>query len=86
MLKQVKVKVGDDSILGTVYKNELLIANIVEVGDTINVDGKEIKVLSSTVDYRDNILKIELAKASQSKEKKSDGKSTKGWSNSQFSR
>tara|TARA_R110000744_G_scaffold103884_1_gene199055 strand:- start:2991 stop:3233 length:243 start_codon:yes stop_codon:yes gene_type:complete len=80
MLKEVKVKVGDEFIRGALYKGELLIANVLEVGETINVDGKEMKVLSSTVDYRDNLLKIKvLAKASLPKEKKSDGKQqTKG--------
>jgi hypothetical protein len=34
--------------------------------------------MSSTVDMRDGILKIKLAKASQSKGEKSDGKSTQG--------
>jgi hypothetical protein len=77
MLKQVIVKVGDESINGSMHEDELLIANVIDVGDVINVDGKE--VLSSSVDYRDNVLKINLAKASKpKKEKKSDGKSTKG--------
>jgi hypothetical protein len=79
MLKQVKVKVGDESINGAMHEDELLIANVIDVGDVINVDGKDREVLSSSVDYRDNVLKINLAKASKlKKEKKSDGKSTKG--------
>ena len=80
MLKQVIVKVGDESINGSMHENELLIANVIDVGDVINVDGDDREVLSSSVDYRDNVLKINLAKASKpKKEKKSDGKSTKGW-------
>ena len=80
MLKQVLVKVGDESINGSMHEDELLIANVIDVGDVINVDGKDREVLSSSVDYRDNVLKINLAKASkQKKEKKSDGKSIKGW-------
>ena len=79
MLKRVIVKVGDESINGSMHEDELLIANVIDVGDVINVDGKDIEVLSSSVDYRDNVLKINLAKASKTKkEKKSDGKSTKG--------
>lgn len=79
MLKQVKVQVGDESINGSMHEDELLIANFIDVGDVINVDGKDREVLSSSVDYRDNVLKINLAKASKpKKEKKSDGKSTKG--------
>jgi hypothetical protein len=78
MLKEAKVKVGNETINGSIYKNELLISNDIEVGETINVDGKDRKVLSSTVDYRDNLIKINLAKASQSKGEKSDGESTKG--------
>jgi len=78
MLKEVKVKIDDEIILGITYKGVLQIPNLYEIGETINVDGKEIKVLASTVDYRDNVLKINLANASKSKEKKSDGKSTKG--------
>ena len=80
MLKQVKVKVGDESINGSMHEDELLIANVIDVGDVINIDGKDREVLSSSVDYRDNVLKINLAKASKpKKEIKSDGKSTKGW-------
>ena len=80
MLKEVKVQVGDESIRGALYKGELLIKNVIEVGETINVDGKEMNVLSSSVDYRDNLLRINLAKASKpkKKEKKSDDKQTKG--------
>tara|TARA_R110001592_G_scaffold75688_1_gene229016 strand:- start:3689 stop:3925 length:237 start_codon:yes stop_codon:yes gene_type:complete len=78
MIKQVKIKVGDEVIDGTIYKNELIINNLIKVGETINVDGKEMKVLSSTIDFRDDVLKINLANASKPKEKKSDGKSTKG--------
>jgi len=79
MLKQVLVKVGDESINGSMHEDELLIANVIDVGDVINVDGKDREVLSSSVDYRDNVLKINLAKASKpKKEKKSDGKSIKG--------
>ena len=82
MLKEVNVKVGNESMKGSLHKDELSIPNVLELGDSINVDGKDRKVLSSSVDYRDDILKINLAKASKPKEKKSDGKSTKGWNTS----
>ena len=79
MLKEVKVQVGDEFIRGALYKGELLIKNVIEVGETINVDGKERKVLASRLDIRDNLLRINLAKASKpKKEKKSDDKQTKG--------
>ena len=46
---------------------------------TVKVDKKEYKVLSSSVDIVSDMLTIKvLAKASQPKEKKSDGKSTQG--------
>jgi hypothetical protein len=79
MLKEVKVKVDDEIILGITYKGVLQIPNVIEVGETINIDGKDVKVESSHIDYRDNVLKINLAKASKpKKEIKSDGKQTKG--------
>lgn len=80
MLKEVKVQVGDEFIRGALYKGELLIKNVIEVGETINVDGKERNVLASRLDTRDNLLRINLAEASKpkKKEKKSDDKQTKG--------
>ena len=43
----------------------------------VTVDGQSYKVLSSSVDERDDIIKIKLAMASTTKEK-SDDKPTKG--------
>ncbi len=78
-MKEVKIKVGDELLDGLLNKNELILSNDIEVGDQINIDGKNHKVLSSTVNYRDDILVINLADASKpKKENKSDGESTKG--------
>lgn len=60
-------------------ESQLELKNIIEVGDTIKVANKEYKVLSSSINIRDDKLTVNLAKASKpKKEKKSDGKSTKG--------
>ena len=60
-------------------ESQLELKNVIDVGDTIKVKNIEYKVLSSSINLRDNRLTINLAKASKpKKEKKSDGKSTKG--------
>lgn len=80
--KKVSIDLDDESIVGSlkIDESELSIPNIVELGETIKVDKKEFKVLSSSIDIRDNKLNIKLAKASKpkKKEKKSDDKQTKG--------
>ena len=76
---QVKIKVGKENLDGLLVGDELILSNDIEVGDIINIDGKDVKVLDTQVDLRDNVLKIKLAKASKSKEKKSDdSKQAKG--------
>ena len=86
-MKEVKIKVGDELLDGLLNNNELILSNDIEVGDSINIDGKDHKVVSAIVDNRDNIIKINLANASKpKKEKKSDDKQTKGWNHSKFSR
>jgi len=50
MLKEVNVKVGNESMKGSLHKDELSIPNVLELGDSINVNGKDRKVLSSSVD------------------------------------
>ena len=76
---QVKIKVGKENLDGLLVGDELILSNDIEVGDTINIDGKDVKVVNTQVDLRDNVLKIKLAKASKSKEKKSDdSKQAKG--------
>jgi len=71
-MKEVKIKVGKDQLDGLLINDELILSNELDVGDSINIDGKEMKVSETIVDERDNVLKIKLAKASKSKEKKSD--------------
>ena len=62
----------------------MLNGDVLEVADQlgkdpsdVTVDGKSYKVLSSSVDGRDDIITIKLAMASTTKEK-SDDKPTKG--------
>lgn len=78
--KKVKVIVGKEKIDAVFDGSNLDMPNIIDVGDSINIDNKEYDVVSSVVDYRDDILKINLAGASKpiKKEKKSDDKQTKG--------
>jgi hypothetical protein len=77
MFKEVIVKVKDDELMGMFDGSNLEIPNEIEVGESLNVDGKELKVLSYLLDQRDNILKIKLANASPSKGAK-NGKSPQG--------
>ncbi len=76
--KQVVVRSGK-KVYETIFNgSELIIPNEIEIGETLNVNGKELTVLSSVVDYRDNIIKINLANASKPKGEVSDGEQTKG--------
>jgi len=78
---RVKIDLGDESVdaMMSSDKSQLEVANVIEVGDSIKVNKKTYKVLSSIIDVRDNFLKLNLAKASKSKEKKSDdSKQVKG--------
>ena len=75
---EVKVKHNKGLIDGMLYKGSLTLPANVKVGETVNIDGKEIKVLSTSVDYRDNIQTIKVANATLDKGEKSDGKSTEG--------
>ena len=77
-MKEVKVKYNKTLIDGMLYKGSLILPANVKVGETVNIDGKETKVLSTSVDYRDNIQTIEVANATLDKGEKSDGKSTEG--------
>ena len=79
--KKVSIDVDGESIKGSLKLDEtqLFISNIIDLGETIKVDKKEYKILSSSIDTRDNKLIINLANASKpKKEKKSDDKQTKG--------
>ena len=76
MWKAVKVKVGKQTIEGMFDGTWLDMPNPdIELGESINVDGKSLGILSNTLDVRDNILKLKLAAASSNnKEKSEDGK------------
>ena len=77
-MEEVKVKYNKTLIDGMLYKGTLVLPANVKVGETVTIDGKETKVLSTSVDYRDNIQTIEVANATLDKGEKSDGKSTEG--------
>ena len=77
-MKEVKIKYNKGLIDGLLYKDSLTIPADVKIGETLNIDGVDTKVLSSQVNLRDNIQTINLAIASKLKEIKSDGESTKG--------
>ena len=78
---RVQIDLGDESVdaMMSADKSQLEVANVIEVGDSIKVDKKTYKVVSSVIDVRDNFLTLNLANASKSKEKKSDdSKQVKG--------
>jgi hypothetical protein len=77
LYKEVKIKVDGENILGYFDGENLEMPNEIEIGDSLNVDGKDYKVLSHLLDSRDNILKIKLAVASLEKGAK-NGESIKG--------
>jgi hypothetical protein len=78
-----KIKIDADGEKLNAFLNhnetEISIQNIIDIGNDVKVGNKEYKVLSSSLDIVSDMLTIKvLAKASKPKEKKSDGKSTKG--------
>ena len=76
--QSVKVKGSKGDIPAMLNGDVLEVAN--QLGkdpSDVTVDGKSYKVLSSSVDERDDIITIKLAMASTTKEK-SDDKPTKG--------
>tara|TARA_R100000149_G_scaffold47962_1_gene19469 strand:+ start:518 stop:751 length:234 start_codon:yes stop_codon:yes gene_type:complete len=77
-MKQVKVKYNKTLIDGMLYKGSLVLPANIKVGETVTIDGKETKVLSTNVDYRDNIQTIQVANATLDKGEKSDDKQTEG--------
>ena len=72
---KVNVSVGKTKVVADMNGTDLEMPNVVELGDSINIDGKSYQVSSFEVDERDDRLKIKLAMASPNKEVKSDGKS-----------
>ena len=79
--EKVVLKIDNQDVTG-MFNGEELNMPLCDIKDTIKVNGKIMQVMSSVIDTRDNIIKVKLAKASQSKGEKSDGKSTKGWNTS----
>ena len=78
-----KIKIDADGEKLNAFINhdetEICIQNIIEIGDDVKVGNKVYKVLSSSIDIVSDMLTMKVfAKASKPKEKKSDGKSTKG--------
>ena len=75
--EKVVLRINNQDVTG-MFNGEQLDIPVCDIKDTIKVNGKIMQVMSSSIDTRDNILKIKLAKASQPKGEKSDGESTKG--------
>jgi hypothetical protein len=75
--EKVVVRINNQDITG-MFDGEQLDIPVCDIKDTIKVNGKIMQVMSSSIDTRDNILKIKLAKASQPKGEKSDDEQTKG--------
>jgi len=76
---EVKVKVGDQTVNGSFNGENLEIPNLGDVDSSININGKNYKVLESSLCERDGILKIVVAMATAKKEKESSNdKSIKG--------
>ena len=76
--EQVKVKGSKGDIVGMLKGDELELPNQLGKNPSeVEIDGKTYKVLSSSVDERDNVILIKLAMAS-TKQEKSDDKPTKG--------
>ena len=75
--EKVVLKINNQDIHG-MFNGEQLDIPVCDINDSIKVNGKVMQVVSSAIDTRDDVMKIKLAKASQSKGEKSDGKSTEG--------
>ena len=69
---KVNVSVGKTKVVADMNGEDLEMPNVIELGDSINVDGKTYQVSSFEVDERDDRLKIKLAMASSKKEKSDD--------------
>lgn len=75
--QQVKVKIGKKSFDGMLEENHLEIP-FVEVGDSVNIDGKDVKVISHHTILSGDMVRLNLADASKDKGVKSDDESIKG--------
>ena len=69
---KVNVSVGKTKVVADMNGTDLEMPNVVELGESINIDGKTYQVSSFEVDERDDRLKIKLAMASSKKEKSDD--------------
>ena len=69
---KVNVSVGKNKVVADMNGTDLEMPNVIELGDSINIDGKSYKVSSFEIDERDDRLKIKLAMASNNKEKSDD--------------
>ena len=59
---RVQIDLGDESVdaMMSADQSQLEVANVIEVGDSIKVDKKTYKVVSSIIDVRDNFLTLNL--------------------------
>lgn len=72
--KQVIVKIGKDKYESMMDDNEFIeMPNAVDIGSVLNVDGKDLKVLSSSVILSGDMLRIHVAGATSKQEKSDDG-------------
>ena len=79
--KEVTVKKGNSTDSGFMRGDDLDLPNKIGKPESVNVDGKTIKVVSFWVDERDNIIKIKLDVPMGTPTKKggeSNGKSDEG--------
>ena len=75
--QQVKVKIGKKSFDGMLEDNHLEIPYM-EVGDSINIDGKDTKVVSWNSILGGDMVRLNLAVASKQKGEMSDDESVEG--------
>lgn len=75
--QQVKVKIGKKSFDGMLEDNHLEIP-FMEVGDSINIDGKDVKVVSHHTILSGDMVRLNLADASKQKGEMSDDESVEG--------
>lgn len=76
--KQVSVKDGDNTLYAMRDGNVVEVENKLTVGASLNVDGKDYTVLSSSIILSGDMVRVELAGASPKKEKVDADKQTKG--------
>ena len=75
--QHVKVKIGKKSLDGMLEDDHLEIPTM-EVGDSVNIDGKDVKVLSCNSILSGDMVRLNLAVASQQKGEISEDESDKG--------